>query len=146
MARKRKPAPSRENNPSKRKQTAKPVIDPKQAQNDTFIRCLSEGLLIAQAAKVAGIGRRTAFDRRAADPAFAERWADAVADAVDELEAGLDVLAKADDLNVQLKARLALLRARRPETFGDKKRDDADEAHQPLPKVAIKFYGDEAPL
>jgi hypothetical protein len=94
---------------------------------------------VAQAAKVAGAGRRTYYDCRVVDQAFAQAWDDAVADACDVLESGVDELAKGDDMNIQLKARLALLRARRPETFGDRKRDDVDGDSRTSPHVAIQF-------
>ncbi len=52
-----------------------------------FLRELARCCVIRTAAQKARIGRRTVYDRLAADPAFAAAFRDAMEDALDDLEA-----------------------------------------------------------
>ncbi|MDP2372762.1 hypothetical protein [Reyranella sp.] len=51
----------------------------------TFLRHLEESGSVSFAARRAGIGRNTVYERRKVDPAFASGWRDAVAMAVETL-------------------------------------------------------------
>ena len=51
-----------------------------------FLEALAEGATVTTAAKAAGVGRATAYDRRKLDKEFASAWDDAVEQATDELE------------------------------------------------------------
>ena len=42
-----------------------------------FLTALAEGRSIGAAAELAGVGRRTVYDWREADPEFASAWTDA---------------------------------------------------------------------
>jgi hypothetical protein len=53
---------------------------------DTFLDRLSDGHTVKNACKEAGIGRRTAYDLRENDQAFATRWAEAEDEGVEVLE------------------------------------------------------------
>jgi len=53
---------------------------------ETFLDVLRETCNVSEAARAAGIGRRTAYEWRAADPAFAEAWKEAEEIAADKLE------------------------------------------------------------
>jgi hypothetical protein len=48
-----------------------------------FLEALERTGMVSAAAAAAGIGRRTAYDHRKRDEAFAERWDDVVEDGVD---------------------------------------------------------------
>lgn len=62
-----------------------PKEDPVAKAKAAFIAELMKGTSITGAANVAGIGRRTAYQWRDADPVFSEAWDDAI-------EAGTDIL------------------------------------------------------
>lgn len=51
-----------------------------------FLRALELGYSVGHAAEVAGVGRSTVYDRREAEPAFAEAWDRAVERGTDRLE------------------------------------------------------------
>lgn len=57
--------------------------------HDSFLRALALNADVSGAAKAAGIGRGTAYDRRRKDPTFAARWDDAIEQALDRFEAEL---------------------------------------------------------
>jgi hypothetical protein len=71
------------------------------------------GKSIAGAASAAGIGRRTAYDWRKADPRFGEHWNEAWDIGTDYLE---DLALKNAELGSE-RLLLALLKARRPERY-----------------------------
>ena len=58
--------------------------------DDRFFEAIGGGLTITAAATVPGYSRRAVYDRRAADEAFRERWDEAVAIAIERLEAEAD--------------------------------------------------------
>ena len=51
-----------------------------------FLAALRECGVVRDACEAAGIGRRTAYDLRDADPTFAAAWDDALQDGIDLLE------------------------------------------------------------
>jgi hypothetical protein len=53
---------------------------------ETFLEVLRQSCNVSEAARAAGIGRRTAYDWRDADEAFAADWDDAEQEAADKLE------------------------------------------------------------
>lgn len=53
---------------------------------ETFIATLSETCNVSEAARAAGIGRRTAYEWRDADESFAAEWDEAEQEAADKLE------------------------------------------------------------
>lgn len=53
---------------------------------ETFIETLRESCNVSEAARAAGIARRTAYDWRDGDAEFASAWDDAEQDAADKLE------------------------------------------------------------
>ncbi len=59
------------------------------AQKAQFIENLRRCGIVRHAAAAAGIGQRTVYDLRAADPEFAEQWDDALGCAIGEVEASL---------------------------------------------------------
>src|SRR5204862_72622 len=79
-----------------------------------FLKALEDtGGMVTTAAQVAGISRQAAYDLRKRDPRFAEKWDDAVAAAVDQLEA----VAYRRAMDSSDKLLMFLLRARRPEVY-----------------------------
>ena len=58
--------------------------------DDRFLDALAAGQTVSAAAQMAGYSRRAVYDRRKADPAFGERWDEAVAVAIERLEAEAD--------------------------------------------------------
>ena len=78
-----------------------------------FLDALRDGKSIAAAARSAGVGRRTAYDWRDRDAAFAARWDEAFDEGTDRLE---DLaLSGAEQGSERLL--LALLKARRPDRY-----------------------------
>lgn len=53
---------------------------------ETFLAVLAETCNVSDAARKAGIGRRTAYEWKAADEAFAAAWREAEEEAADKLE------------------------------------------------------------
>src|SRR5438105_14844033 len=58
--------------------------------DDRFLDALAAGQTVSAAAQTAGYSRRAVYDRRKADPAFRQRWDEAVAVAIERLEAEAD--------------------------------------------------------
>ena len=54
---------------------------------DEFLETLGNTANVRKSATAAGISSRTAYRRRARDPDFAERWDDAIGDALARIEA-----------------------------------------------------------
>lgn len=52
-----------------------------------FLEALKRTGMVSAAAAAAGVGRRTVYDHRKVDEAFAEQWDDVVEDALEEMEA-----------------------------------------------------------
>ena len=78
-----------------------------------FLAALKLGRSIAAAARAAGVGRRTVYDWRDRDPAFAAGWDEAWDIGTDHLE---DLALKAAEAGSE-RLLLALLKARRPERY-----------------------------
>lgn len=53
---------------------------------ETFLKTLAETCNVSEAARAAGLGRRTAYDWRDADATFASAWTDAEESSADKLE------------------------------------------------------------
>jgi hypothetical protein len=98
-----------------------------------FLAALRDTGMVSQACEAAGVGRRTVYDRRARDRAFALAWADELERAVEVMEAeayrravhGVErpvTIAGQRELVREHSDRLLLflLRARRPEVYGDR--------------------------
>jgi hypothetical protein len=58
--------------------------------DDRFFGAIAGGQTISAAANAAGYSRRSVYDRRSADKSFQERWDDAVAVAIERMEAEAD--------------------------------------------------------
>jgi Beta-ketoacyl synthase, N-terminal domain len=95
-------APRKSRNPA-----SKPAYERK------MLEALARGMSPARAAKVAGVGRSTAYLWRREDPEFAQKWDDAVADGIDLLED--EVCRRA--LEGSDKLLMFLLERRRPEVW-----------------------------
>ena len=78
-----------------------------------FISALRAGKSIAAAARAAGVGRRTVYDWRDRDAAFAARWDEAWDVGTDHLE---DLALKGAEQGSE-RLLLALLKARRPDRY-----------------------------
>ena len=78
-----------------------------------FLAALKLGKSIAAAARAAGVGRRTVYDWRDRDPAFAAGWDESWDIGTDYLE---DLALKAAEQGSE-RLLLALLKARRPERY-----------------------------
>src|SRR5438093_6838251 len=80
---------------------------------EKFLAALRAGKSIAAAARAAGIGRRTAYDWRDRDAAFAAAWDEAWEIGTDYLE---DLALKGAEQGSE-RLLLALLKARRPDRY-----------------------------
>jgi hypothetical protein len=78
-----------------------------------FLDALRAGKSVGAAARAATIGRRTAYDWRDRDPAFAARWDEAFDEGTDRLE---DLALKGAEQGSE-RLLLALLKARRPDRY-----------------------------
>lgn len=80
---------------------------------ETFLDTLRETCNVSEAARAAGIGRRTAYDWRDADEAFAAEWDDAEDEAIDKLEkVARDRAIDGSDRMMEI-----LLKAHRPDKY-----------------------------
>lgn len=83
---------------------------------DIFLEQLRLTCNVSHAARAAGIGRRTAYDWRDADPGFAAAWDEAEEEAIDALElAARERAIDGSDRMMEI-----LLKAHRPEKYVDK--------------------------
>jgi transposase len=84
-----------------------------------FIETLRETCNVSEAARTAGVGRRTVYDWKDADAEFSAAWEEAEAEAVDNLEGVVYRRAMAGESD-----RLAeiLLKAHRPEKYVERYR------------------------
>lgn len=85
---------------------------------ETFLKVLAEQCNVSEAARAAGIGRRTAYDWREADPEFTAAWDEAEQEAVDKLEKTAWERATGTDKSDRMLE--ILLKAHRPEKFVDR--------------------------
>jgi len=83
---------------------------------ETFLEELRQTCNVSHAARCAGIGRRTAYDWRDADPEFAAAWDDAEQEGVDALE----LAARERAIEGSDKLMEILLKAHRPEKYVDR--------------------------
>lgn len=83
----------------------------------TFLAILAETCNVSEAARGAGIGRQSAYEWRANDPAFAAAWKEAEETAVDALEKAAWDRAKAGMSDRMLEL---LLKAHRPDKFKER--------------------------
>jgi hypothetical protein len=67
-----------------------------------FVRALAEEGTVTAACQAVGIGRRTVYDWRREDPAFAAAWDDALRDAFDRLEASMYSRALKGDVTLSI--------------------------------------------
>ncbi|SEL39165.1 hypothetical protein SAMN04515666_103607 [Bosea lupini] len=83
---------------------------------ERFLAALGEGLSVAGAAKLAGIGRQTVYDWRKRDGEFAAAWDDAIETGTDNLEdeARRRAMSTSDTLMI------FMLKARRPEKYKER--------------------------
>jgi hypothetical protein len=96
---------------------------------EAFLGALRETCNVSHAARSAGIGRRTAYDWRDADPDFAAAWQEAEDEAVDKLEqVARDRAIDGSDRMMEI-----LLKAHRPDKYVERRLLGSDPAN-PLPK------------
>jgi len=106
-----------------------------------MLEALARGMSPARAAKVAGVGRSTAYLWRREDPEFAQKWDDAVADGIDLLED--EVCRRA--LEGSDKLLMFLLERRRPEVWARPKANGpkgfarSHDAGRKVDKVAVVY-------
>jgi hypothetical protein len=88
-----------------------------QPARERFLTALGEGLSVAGAAKLAGVGRQTVYDWRKRDAAFASAWDDAIETGTDNLEdeARRRAMSSSDTLMI------FMLKARRPEKYKERR-------------------------
>jgi hypothetical protein len=97
---------------------------------ETFLATLAETCNVSEACRAAGIGRRSAYDWREDDEAFAAEWTDAVEAAVDKLEkVAWERATGADKSDRMLEI---LLKAHRPNKYVEKRLIGSDPDN-PLP-------------
>lgn len=78
-----------------------------------FLAALERSGMVSEAARAAGVGRRTAYDRRERDEQFAQAWDEALEAATEELEQ--EAVRRAMDGSDLLL--MFLLKARRPRVY-----------------------------
>jgi hypothetical protein len=137
--------------PRTRQRARTPTTEKRKEQ---FLKELANRANVSDAARAAGVGRRTAYDWRAADEAFAAAWDEAVEHAVDELEReAWRRAAEGFDEPVYQKGELVgtvrrysdhlmsvLLKAHRPEKFRERTQTElTGPGGGPLP-VAVNVY------
>jgi hypothetical protein len=80
-----------------------------------FLKALAENGVVLTACDASGVSRCRAYQKRREDPKFAAAWEQAIEDAADRLEAeAVKRARKRSDRLLEF-----LLKARRPEVFGD---------------------------
>lgn len=140
----RKPSTVTVNSPEPRGQKRARGSLTTQKWQQKFLRSLKKTPSVKHACISAGVSRSTAYRQREADEAFAEKWNNAVAESVDELEAVAFKIATAGDANlIQF-----LLRCHRPEIYKETQRRELTGADgRPLTGKIVflpaKVSGDE---
>jgi hypothetical protein len=87
---------------------------------ETFLAVFRDTCNVSEAARAAGVGRRTVYDWRDADPAFAAAWDEAEEEAVDALEAAARKRAmESSDRLMEI-----LLKAHRPAKYMDRSKTE----------------------
>ena len=95
---------------------------------EVFLEALRETCNVSHAARTAGIGRRTAYDWRDADPDFAAAWQEAEDEAVDKLEQ----VARERAIDSSDRMMEILLKAHRPDKYVERRLHGSDP-NNPLP-------------
>lgn len=85
-----------------------------------FLEELASTCNVAEAARVAGVARRTVYQHRETDPEFAAEWEDAVEAGVQALELALRKRAVVDSDT----AAIFLLKAHRPDVYRENRRTE----------------------
>lgn len=84
-----------------------------------FLAALRRTPNVLRAAKAAGISRAMAYKEREADPVFRKEWDEAIADAIENIEAvALDLAKNRDPKHNNL--RMFVLRAHKRDVYGEK--------------------------
>jgi hypothetical protein len=118
------------------------------AWQEPFLDALSRNGIVTNACKVVNIGNRTAYDERHRNAAFAKKWEDAVRSSGDSAEAeawrravlGWDepVFQGGKQVGIVRKHSdtllLAVLKARKPDEYGDRIKVDVTEAARRIAK------------
>lgn len=99
---------------------------------EAFIEALRETCNVSHSARVAGVGRRTVYQWRDADPEFAAAWEEAEEEAVDKLE--LAARQRAIDSSDRMME--ILLKAHRPEKYVERRLLGSDPEN-PLPAQTV---------
>jgi len=124
---------------------------------ESFFQALAMAPIAALAARIAGVSLRRAMEERNADAAFARRWDDTVEAGIEEIEAaaylsavhgerkpvfhhGMQIAWTVDYAHAM---RSMLLKARRPEVFGNKK-GSKDNGMKPMTLEEFRKRVEEA--
>jgi len=107
---------------------------------DAFLVALAKGATIAEACKTAGIGRRTVYDQRQRDEAFALRWADAIEEGTEALESEAQRRAMEGSDTLMI----FLLKARRPEVYRERMTVDQRVSIQPPTAAELERWSSVA--
>ncbi len=111
-----------------------------------FLRVLQRTGNVTAATQQAELDRSQVYRRRNMDADFRDKWRDAMAQALDYLEAylwekamGNDPAAAEGGRPIDDKIAIFLLKAHRPEIFGDgrKRQKDSGEVKQPSPRASL---------
>ena len=100
-----------------------------------FLEMLRQRGNIREACEAARIGRQTAYDWRAQDPAFAAAWQDALEDACDGLETAAWVRARKQSDTLLI----FLLKAHRPDKYRETTRTELTGANGETLKIYAGF-------
>lgn len=90
---------------------------PTSEPRERFLIALGEGLSVAGAAKLAGVGRQTVYDWRKRDASFAAAWDDAIETGTDNLEDE----ARRRAMNSSDTLMIFMLKARRPDKYKERR-------------------------
>lgn len=104
-----------------------------------FLEELASTCNVAEAARVAGVARRTVYQHRETDPEFAAEWEDAVEAGVQALELALRKRAVVDSDT----AAIFLLKAHRPEVYRENRRTELTGANGGPVETRIVFGYDD---
>lgn len=96
----------------------------KKGWDEKFLTALEELGAVAPAARQAGVGRSTVYDRRDADPVFRAAMEQALDTCVEEVESTLYTRAKSGETDTAV---IFYLKSRKPEIYGDKLRHEERE-------------------
>lgn len=103
-----------------------------------FLARFAETHNVSDACRLGEISREAAFRHRAQSPAFRQRWTELEEDAVDRLEAELRRRAFVEDDRASHTLLMFLIKAHRPQVYGDRRRAAADAPEEPEPFLATE--------